>query len=472
MRSSTTTRWDVSSASRSRRSARAATSPRSESATSPTGCCRCCFATMPASSPGPRRPTCCRYSTACAVCGTRPSTASPGSASRRRTPARPWCGSCSATRSRAGSRSGPCWARTLGDRVANRLGRTARFDAQREAAAQAIDALGAVDSLSSPLLDALHMDFAPSLTAPLVAPPDAPTTSRQHPATYLDVVASLSPDRLLDHDYGGAERPRSLLFSIRAAGDARVRRRGGARDPDQRRRGPRALGRGGRARPGLGGQLATPLRRLEASDPSDPYGAPIAFHLSQGNSRHLANGMRETLDRLSAQPPELLEELLRAEPRPVQPPSRPVVRRLRVREADRTRSAPIPRAAPGSTSGPTGSSSTWASRRSSRRAGPACYTSPLNGGYVHAPSVNQGAAAAVLRSVHLGHHAAGHGDAFSVDLSSERVRRRARAARGHPRGPAARGPARLPDRARTCRREATAADRAVAERGAAGRATS
>ncbi len=53
---------------------------------------------------------------------------------------------------------------------------------------------------------------------------------------------------------------------------------------------------------------------------------------------------------------------------------------------------------------------------------PGVFTSPLNGGFVHAPSVNHGAAAAVLRSVHLAHAAAGHGEAFSVDLSSARVR--------------------------------------------------
>src|SRR5262249_29390559 len=37
-------------------------------------------------------------------------------------------------------------------------------------------------------------------------------------------------------------------------------------------------------------------------------------------------------------------------------------------------------------------------------------------------SANHGAAAAVMRSVHLAHSAAGHGAAFSVDLSSARVR--------------------------------------------------
>ena len=53
---------------------------------------------------------------------------------------------------------------------------------------------------------------------------------------------------------------------------------------------------------------------------------------------------------------------------------------------------------------------------------PGVFSIPTNGGYIHAPSVNHGAAAAVLRSVHLGHAAAARSQAFSIDLSSQRVR--------------------------------------------------
>ena len=51
------------------------------------------------------------------------------------------------------------------------------------------------------------------------------------------------------------------------------------------------------------------------------------------------------------------------------------------------------------------------------------YDDAANGGYLHAPSLPHATTAAVLRSAHLGHAAAGHGGAFSVDLSSARVRR-------------------------------------------------
>ncbi|MEV5410330.1 hypothetical protein AB0K60_16015 [Thermopolyspora sp. NPDC052614] len=51
---------------------------------------------------------------------------------------------------------------------------------------------------------------------------------------------------------------------------------------------------------------------------------------------------------------------------------------------------------------------------------------PMNAGHVHAPGVGHAAAAAVLRSAHLAHRRPGQstaaGEAFSVDLSSRRVR--------------------------------------------------
>lgn len=310
----------------------------------------------------------------------------------------------------------------LGDEVATRLGRSAQFEARREAAAQAIDALGAVDSLSSALLDALHMDFAPSLTAPLVAPPDAPTTSRQHPATYLDLVASLSPDRLLEHDYGGAERPRSLLFAFARLAMLAFADEAARATLINAGENPARWDEEDVPNQGQSAYLATPLRRLTASDPADPYGAPIAFHLSQGDSRHLADGMRDTLDRLSDQPPELLDELLRASlglfSHRLDPWYAAFAFERLVHEVRND-----PASSTGINVGAYGIVEHLSESPLQPGGSPGLYNSPLNGGYVHAPSVNQGAAAAVLRSVHLGHHAAGHGDAFSIDLSSERVRR-------------------------------------------------
>src|SRR5690606_19755003 len=46
-----------------------------------------------------------------------------------------------------------------------------------------------------------------------------------------------------------------------------------------------------------------------------------------------------------------------------------------------------------------------------------------NGGFVHAPSINQAAAAAVLRSGYLSHASSSNPDVMAVNLSSERVRR-------------------------------------------------
>jgi len=46
-----------------------------------------------------------------------------------------------------------------------------------------------------------------------------------------------------------------------------------------------------------------------------------------------------------------------------------------------------------------------------------------NGGFVHAPSINQATAAAVLRSGYLTHASAEHPETMTVNLSSERVRR-------------------------------------------------
>lgn len=46
-----------------------------------------------------------------------------------------------------------------------------------------------------------------------------------------------------------------------------------------------------------------------------------------------------------------------------------------------------------------------------------------NGGFVHAPSINQATAAAVLRSGYLSHASSNNPDVFAVNLSSERIRR-------------------------------------------------
>ncbi|MDX6505061.1 MAG: hypothetical protein QOE29_2186, partial [Gaiellaceae bacterium] len=140
---------------------------------------------------------------------------------------------------------------------------------QKAAAARAIEALGAADPLGSPLLEALHLDFAPPLAVPVVEPADAVPTSPQRAKNYLELIASLRPDALLAHDYGGAEQPRSLLFAI-----ARLAVLEGADDAARA-----ALVIAGED-PSLWEEedvatvfrdpFGTPRRRLEASDPADP----------------------------------------------------------------------------------------------------------------------------------------------------------------------------------------------------------
>lgn len=47
---------------------------------------------------------------------------------------------------------------------------------------------------------------------------------------------------------------------------------------------------------------------------------------------------------------------------------------------------------------------------------------PTNGGYIHAPSADQAATAAILRNAHINHATPTQPDLFAIDLSSERVR--------------------------------------------------
>jgi hypothetical protein len=301
------------------------------------------------------------------------------------------------------------------------LGAGSPLATERATAAQAIDGLGATSALASPLLAALHLRFAPPLRAPLVEPIDAAPTSPQRAANYFEVVAALRPDFLLRHDYGGAERPRSLLFSVArlallARADAAAREAHSATGADTSRWDDEDV-------PTVFlDSLGTPLRRLEAPDPLDPV-EPLAFHLSeQGRDAGILSGLRQTLRSLKGRPAESLEQLLRASLGLFSNRLDPwytafAFDRLRELRNDVTSMTGLGVGAYGVVEHITPSP-----RRSVGNATD-LFTNPFNGGYVHAPSVNHGATAAVLRSVHLAHAHAGHGEAFSVDLSSQRVRR-------------------------------------------------
>ena len=80
--------------------------------------------------------------------------------------------------------------------------------------------------------------------------------------------------------------------------------------------------------------------------------------------------------------------------------------------------APTPRRSPGSTTTAGGSCRNRTGRRCAR-----CDSRPSdNGGFVHAPSMTQAAAGAVLRSGYLSHRATPDEPVLAIDLSSDRTR--------------------------------------------------
>lgn len=295
-----------------------------------------------------------------------------------------------------------------------------RLARARAAAAAAIDALGAAGSAASPLVAVMHEPFAAPLTAPLVEPPGLPAASPLRMGRYLEQAASWPLDLLLRHDYGGAPRPRALLFAV-----ARLAMLNAADDA------ARAMLITSGADPArwddenvpsiFTDPYGTPLSRLEAPDPRRS-GQTIANLLSERGAAGAAlDPVRALVRGIGSRAAEEVEELLRAtlglfghrldawytglaadrltEMRNTQPTTDGVnVGGYGVLENIGLSPRQL---APGTTD---------------------LFTNPVNGGFVHAPSVNQGATAAILRSVHLAHAAAGHGEAFSVDLSSDRVR--------------------------------------------------
>jgi hypothetical protein len=315
----------------------------------------------------------------------------------------------------------------LSSDVLDWLGSPTAVDAARAAAAQAIDNLGAAGSIGAPLLQALHLDFAAPMGVPFVEPPDVGATSSQRAANYLELAAATRPDRLLLHDYGGAERPHALLFAI--ARLAMLERADSfARDAHVLAGADPAEWDSENVPSVFRDPLATPQRRLEYPDPLGT-GVPVAYQLSEaGRDAPAMSDLRAALRRLAARPPQAVEHHLRASLGLFSHRLDPWYTALAADRLRELRNDPV--SMTGINIGAYGVvEDLRASARQPVAGTPGLYTSPINGGYVHAPSVGHGAAAAVLRSVHLAHAAAGHGagaagkgDAFSVDLSSARVR--------------------------------------------------
>ena len=291
---------------------------------------------------------------------------------------------------------------------------------QRRQAADVLTSLGLRNAGTEPLLQTMVLPIAPALTDPLVQPEDAAAPSVQRAVEYLEIVASLRPDRLLVHDYDGGERPRSFFFAIARLAmlelaDARAREAliGANADP--------ALWDDEELPSLYVDPLAATLARLQAPDPADPL-ASIAFHLSVlGRDAAVLQGMRAKLRYLGTRPPASIELLLRASIGLFSHRLDAWYTALAFEQLLELRNGV--NTSMGLNAGAYGvlESIVRAPRRTVAGV-PGLFSMPTNGGYIHAPSVNHAAAAAVLRSVHLAHSAAVRSTAYSVDLSSERVR--------------------------------------------------
>jgi hypothetical protein len=292
----------------------------------------------------------------------------------------------------------------------------------RSAVSDAMVTLGAEAAgvATSPLLAAMNLPFAPPVLAPLVEHAALAADSPQRMQAYLEVAAALRPDLLLQHDYAGAARPVALLFSVvrlalLEAADAVARTALVNNGVDSARWEDEDV-------PTLIlDPYGTPLARLQAPDPADPI-ETLAFHLSEngGRAADLA-GLRDLIRSLKTVDAQFIEDLLRAtlglfSHRLDAWYTGVATQRLSDLRHDPATKTGINLAAYG----------LLEDIRQSPRALAAgstdLFTNPLNGGFVHAPSAGHAVTAAVLRSAHLAHAAAGHGTAFSIDLSSARVR--------------------------------------------------
>ena len=185
------------------------------------------------------------------------------------------------------------------------------------------------------------------------------------------------------------------------------------------------------------------------SRPTHRHGRSIAFHLSeQGRDAAVSSDIRRMLRRLALASAGAARGARARQPGAVQPPARSLVHGVRVRAA--ARAAKRPAEPTGIGVGAYGVVEHIRDVAAARRAG-------APGGSLHQTRQRRLRARAERQPRRRrrraavrppGARAAGHGEAFSVDLSSQRVRRGLELLEGIRAGPAARGAARLPDRAR------------------------
>ena len=450
--SSTRIRWDGSSASPSKRSAPTGHFPALRVGNQPYGLLPVLLRDDARIQPGtPAADLLPRSRPAARPCGTRRSTHVPRVGEPGREPGRDPRADPAAGRGRAPDRVPPAASAPSSATVVGGLGplgairRPSARPRRRRSTLSASRLARLAAAAGAPL------GFAPPLTAPLVEPPDArrPRRARRPPTSSWS--PSLRPDRLLAHDYGGAERPRSLLFSIaRLAMLARADAAGagGARPTPARTRrsGTRGCAVAGPRLPG-----DTAQRRLEAPTRSIRARPSPSTSPRQGRDAATSGDLRQrsTAARRD-RPAELLEQHLRASLGLLQPPARSLVHRRSpssgcwscgttsrsmtglaigaygvVEHIRGPRDEPVSGATDLFTQPIQRRVRPRAERQPRERPRPCC-----------APSTWPIAAAGTRQT------------RFSVDLSSAAGAAGPRAARGDPPGPAARGAARLPNRAR------------------------
>ena len=325
--------------------------------------------------------------------------------------------------------------------------RVAELDQARAELADLLNRLGlpADAAIDDPdLLGLLLLPDVAPVRRPLVAPDDADAPVIETPAEYLRLLrftrhpvgdftlAQLAADRDVDYIVAGG-RPRALLFEIlrlalvvTADQAARARLSSAGSFPQQVR--DRWDDEIQRSTASAGGPTSI-AERLQFPDPDNPL-TPIGFLLLvQPGSEALP--FLDVRAQIAALPddPALLDRVLRAELGLFWHRLDAWITSLATFRLTRLRQATLTGVQLGGYGVVTG-------LRPERRLTPATvpaadlppghpggvFDDAGNGGYVHAPSHAQATTAAILRSAHLGHAATGHGEAFSVNLSSARVR--------------------------------------------------
>jgi hypothetical protein len=285
----------------------------------------------------------------------------------------------------------------------------APIDGARAVAAAQLGQLGHPFPDAATVVHAALFPTAGLVTRPLVAPEEPPApASDELPNRYLRRLASLPIPQLIDFP---GTAPQAILFdlallSLLQAADSAARGLlvDGGTDP---------LVFGDPAHP-----LGAPVRRLFAPTPGDPT-RPVWQTISESATQHRDFLDARTLLQQLAQVPEGTLKILLAAALPLLSSrldawySGFATRRLR-----EIRSAP-----PGGVLGPFGFGvgigvGAFGLVEDIRRASPA----RARGGYVHAPSAEHAATAAVILTSSLAHADSGQGSSFAVDLSSRRVR--------------------------------------------------